>query len=116
VFLSTHIVKDVEFSCHQMTLLYSGMQQYTGVPVDFVRRVEGRVYEIVIPFSGLEQFSKDHHVIAIHEDGQDVKVRYIVSEGRPGLPGSAPMKANLEDAYVDFIREQEEEEEHVPAG
>jgi ABC-type multidrug transport system ATPase subunit len=116
VLLSTHIVKDVEFSCHQMTVLYGGAQHFTGIPVDFIGRVTGRVYEEKIPFRDLETFSKKHRVIAIQESGEDVAVRFIVSPGENGARIASPLKANLEDAYVDFIREREEEERIAEAG
>lgn len=113
VLLSTHIVKDVEFSCHQMTVLYGGVQHFTGLPVDFINRVTGRVFEEKIPFQNLESFSKKHRVISIQESGEDVDTRFIVLPGENEIKRAHPVKANLEDAYVDFIREKEEEEEEV---
>ena len=110
VLLSTHIVKDVEFSCHEMSLLYGGRQSYTGPPVDFVKRAEGRVCELEIPRSEFERFSKAHHMIAIQERGEIITARFLENEGEKAIPGSRPVKPNLEDAYVDFIRERKEEE------
>jgi ABC-2 type transport system ATP-binding protein len=110
VLLSTHIVKDVEFSCHQMTVLYGGTQHFTGVPVDFIGRVGSRVYEEKIPFRNLDEFSERHRVISIQESGEDVKVRFIAYPGENEVKSTRLVKANLEDAYVDFIREREEEE------
>ncbi|HUT23556.1 MAG TPA: ATP-binding cassette domain-containing protein [Sumerlaeia bacterium] len=122
ILLSTHIVKDVEFSCHHMTMLHSGIQRFTGRPVDFITRVEGRVFEVTVPFQDFEEFSKSHGVIAIQERREEIDVRFIAPEKESGavrlrsghLP--RPVGANLEDAYVDFIRELQEEERLVEDG
>ncbi|MFC1600786.1 ATP-binding cassette domain-containing protein [Candidatus Sumerlaeota bacterium] len=110
ILLSTHIVKDVEFSCRQMTLLFAGEQSYTGPPVDFIERVAGRVFETEVPLDHFEEFAKIHHVVAIHEHGESISVRFITPEqSSTDVPESQPMKANLEDAYVDFMRQQRQE-------
>ena len=110
VLLSTHIVKDVEFSCHRMTLLYDGAQRFTGQPVDFIKRVEGRVFVKNLPLGEFEKFSRTHHMIAIQERGEEVEARFILKSGESPPPDAASVRINLEDAYVDFIRERNEEE------
>ncbi len=114
VLLSTHIVKDVEFSCRQMTVLYNGLQRFTGRPVDFMNRVEGRVFEVRRSRRDFDAFAQAHHVIAFREELEDVTIRFIVPAGILDLPdGARSAPVNLEDAYVDFIRERQviEEEE-----
>jgi ABC-2 type transport system ATP-binding protein len=111
IFLSTHIVKDVEFSCHEMTLLYSGKQRFTGRPVDFIKRVEGRVHTIEIQKSDFEEYSKRHQVIAIQEKADKVEIRFIIPDLSIRISGTKPASVNLEDAYVDFINEKKKEEE-----
>lgn len=108
ILLSTHIVKDVEFCCHQMTLLFGGRQRFTGQPVEFVRRVEGRVFEVELPRERFEAFAQDHLVIATRERENSVRVRVVTPVGADGIgevPGARPVRPNLEDAYVDFMRE-----------
>lgn len=105
VLLSTHIVKDVEFSCQQMTLLYGGIQRFAGLPADFMKGVDGRVFETKIPFHEFQQFTKEHHVIAIQERMEEITVRFITQEKSTDVPGAQPVRVNLEDAYVDFIRQ-----------
>jgi ABC-type multidrug transport system ATPase subunit len=117
IFLSTHIVKDVEFSCHGMTLLYGGIQRYTGAPAGFMAGVQGRVFEVELPFPEFDAFSAAHHVVAIHEHGDFVNVRFITPGTSTDVPGAQSVRPNLEDAYVDFIRaRQREEEALVQAG
>ncbi len=108
VFLSTHIVKDVEFSCQGMTMLYGGVQQFTGRPAEFIGRVEGRVFEVDLPMAEFEAFSRRRQVIAIHEHGGRVVTRFIEEEARTEVRGAAPAAPNLEDAYVDYIRGRQE--------
>lgn len=110
VLISTHIVKDVEYACHQMTLLYHGTQRFTGQPVDFIQRVDGRVFEVSLALKDFEGFAKEHQVVAIHEHGTGMDVRFISAEAHPPVAHARPVKANLEDAYVDYIREQHGEE------
>ena len=135
VLLSTHIVKDVEFSCKEMTMLFGGEQRFTGRPSDFVRQTEGRVMIAEIPFDHFDDFTKSHHVVAIQERELGIEVRFIASPtathapGQEGEESSADQylpitslasgskngftsaSANLEDAYVDFIRRQAQEVE-----
>jgi ABC-type multidrug transport system ATPase subunit len=109
VFLSTHIVKDVEFSCHGMTVLFGGTQRFTGRPAEFMRRIEGRVFEVEMAFEVFSAFAAAHHVVSIQQTGDRVNVRFIEREARSAVEGARPVGVNLEDAYVDFIREREEE-------
>ena len=111
IILSTHIVKDVEFSCHGMTLLYGGRQRYIGEPPGFMDGVRGRVFEVELPFERFDAFAAAHHVVAIHEHGEWVNVRYITPGAATDVPGALPAHPNLEDAYVDFIRARQREEE-----
>jgi len=112
VLLSTHIVKDVEFSCHQMTLLYGGAQRFTGQPALFLERMKDRVFEVDVPFQQFEEFSRGHTVIAIREMATTISVRFILKNGdSPDLAGCRPVCPNLEDAYVDFIGERRTEED-----
>ena len=107
VILSTHIVKDVEYSCHEMSLLYGGSQSFTGSPVDFIAGVEGRVFEVKLPLEHYELFASSHHVVAIQESEDRVNVRFISRERGTAIEGAQLVKSNLEDAYVDFVRRQE---------
>ncbi|HPK04004.1 MAG TPA: ATP-binding cassette domain-containing protein [Candidatus Sumerlaeota bacterium] len=118
VILSTHIVKDVEFTCHRMMLLYDGRARFLGPPADFIERVRGRVLLTEIPAREFESFSRAHDVVAIQERGDRMKVRFLngapaTNHGSP--PGVRPAAPNLEDAYVDFIRERRDEQE-APVG
>lgn len=106
VLLSTHIVKDVEFTCHRMMLLYDGLQRFLGEPGDFMGRVEGRVFTIDKPLADFKAFAADHTVVAIRQYGDRVEIRYITPDHEAQAPGSKPVAINLEDAYIDFIREQ----------
>ncbi|OPZ09236.1 MAG: putative ABC transporter ATP-binding protein YxlF [candidate division BRC1 bacterium ADurb.BinA292] len=114
VILSTHIVKDVEFTCHRMMLLYDGRARFLGPPADFIERVRGRVLLTEIPAREFESFSRAHDVVAIQERGDRMEVRFLngapaTDQGSP--PGVRPAAPNLEDAYVDFIRERRDEQE-----
>jgi ABC-type multidrug transport system ATPase subunit len=110
VLLSTHIVKDVEFTCHEMTLLCGGAQRYTGHPVSFVQRVEGRVFEKEVEVADFEAYSRERCVIAIQEKPDGIVVRHVVRPGERDPESGDPVRANLEDAYVDFVGERQEEE------
>lgn len=117
VFLSTHIVKDVEFSCQKMTLLYGGVQRFTGLPSDFIKRARGRVLEKTLPYDEFRIFLKENHVVSIQEGAEGIRMRYIIPPGKNGHErGAEEVKPNLEDAYVDFIRECREEPNATVAG
>ena len=110
IFLSTHIVKDVEFSCHGMTLLYRSRQRFTGRPADFMQWSEGRVFEVEMPFESFGEFAKERSVVSIHERGERVRVRFLEEDAYSAVEGARPVQANLEDAYVGFVRARQREE------
>ena len=110
ILLSTHIVKDVEFSCQGMALLYGGLQHFCGEPLRFMEAAQRRVFEVELPFSQFDAFAAAHHVVAIHEHGEWVNVRFITPDPFTRVPGAQPVRVNLEDAYVDFIRARQGKE------
>lgn len=109
VLLSTHIVKDVEFTCHEMTLLYGGAQRFTGPPSDFLTGLDGRVFEKAVGLDDFDAYCRARSVIAIREGADCIVVRHVESDGAGGPDSGEAVKPNLEDAYVDFVRARERE-------
>jgi ABC-2 type transport system ATP-binding protein len=115
VLLSTHIVKDVEFTCHAMTLLYGGEQRFTGLPADFIRRVEGRVFEREVPLADFKDYCRERCIIAIREKPGTVVVRHVTRQRPSCAEDGDAVRPNLEDAYVDFVGERQGEESDAAA-
>lgn len=102
VILSTHIVSDVEASATDIALISKGTLVAHASPEELLRRVEGRVWEWVVPSADL-QAAKGRYLIsttARRSDGVHVR---ILAESGPG--GAQLVPATLEDAYLYCLSE-----------
>jgi ABC-type multidrug transport system ATPase subunit len=97
VILSTHIVSDVEATATDIALIRRGALLVHATPEDLLRKVEGKVWEWVIPSTELAG-ARQRYLISntLHRsDGLHVRV---VSPSGP--PGATVLPASLEDAYL----------------
>ncbi|MGA3211010.1 MAG: ATP-binding cassette domain-containing protein [Terriglobales bacterium] len=109
VILSTHIVSDVEAAATDIALIARGALVVHGTPEELLSRVEGKVWEWVMPSAELPA-AREHYLISstLHR-ANGVHAR-IVSPVAP--PGNAePLAPNLEDAYLYCLASQ-----HNPSG
>lgn len=95
VLISTHIVSDVETSCDRVAIINKGkLLAYDSVSV-IAQKAEGRVAEIVIPYSQLEERQKELNVISISdEQNGEIKLRYLCDNS------DVKIKPTLEDGYM----------------
>jgi ABC-2 type transport system ATP-binding protein len=100
VILSTHIVSDVEATATDIALIASGHLVAHAAPEELLRRVEGRVWEWVVPSADLNGVKEAYRVSSTARRSDGVHVRVLTDE--PPV-GAQPVAATLEDAYLDAL-------------
>lgn len=99
VLLSTHIVEDVHQVCEELAVLRKGKLFYTGTPAELMRRVEGKIKNIIL--HGDEQLielQKQATVISTTYDAGGITARIMDENNTFSATECVP--ATLEDAYV----------------
>jgi ABC-type multidrug transport system ATPase subunit len=100
VILSTHIVSDVEATATDIALISNGALVAHASPEDLLQRVDGRVWEWVIPSADLNAVKQVYRVSNTARRSDGVHVR-VLSEEPP--QGARPVAPTLEDAYLDAL-------------
>src|SRR5271156_3665266 len=97
VILSTHIVSDVEATATDIALISQGTLVEHASPEDLLQKVEGRVWEWVLPSAELTA-ARQRYLISNttrRSDGVHARVLAAVPPA-----GAQPIAPNLEDAYL----------------
>ena len=98
VILSTHIVSDVEAVATRIAILDRGRLLASADPEALLRRVEGRVWEWVIPSAELPAARERWKIGSTARRADGVHAR-VVSPLPPGAE-AVPVAPSLEDAYL----------------
>jgi ABC-type multidrug transport system ATPase subunit len=101
VILSTHIVSDVEATASDIALLNDGSLLAHTDPTALLERVDGSVWDLVVPESELAATKRAHTVSGTTRRSDGVHVRVIASES-PGENASS-VEPTLEDAYLHAV-------------
>ena len=97
IILSTHIVSDIEATATDIALISQGNMVAHCSPEDLLARVEGKVWEWVLPSADMTSV-RQHYVISNTTRRSDGVHARVVGEVAPiGAQASTP---NLEDAYL----------------
>jgi len=100
VILSTHIVSDVEATATDIALIAGGHLVAHAAPEDLLRRVDGKVWEWVVPSADLNGVKEAYRVSSTARRSDGVHVRVLTEEPPRGAQPAAP---TLEDAYLDAL-------------
>jgi len=100
VILSTHIVSDVEATATEIGLIAGGHLVAQAAPEDLLRRVDGKVWEWVVPSADLRGVKEAYRVSSTARRSDGVHVRVLTEEPPPGAQPAMP---TLEDAYLDAL-------------
>lgn len=98
VILSTHIVSDVEAVATGIAMMDRGRLLACAEPEELLRRVEGRVWEWVIPSAELPAARERWRISGTIRRADGVHAR-VVSEVPPAA-NAVPVPPSLEDAYL----------------
>ncbi|MNO54504.1 putative ABC transporter ATP-binding protein YxlF [compost metagenome] len=98
IIFSTHIVSDIEATADQIAILSKGQLIMKSDPSLILRKVQGKVWSVVIPDNELQEARNKWTISSTvrREDGLQLR---IVSD-RPPLPQACELTPNLEDAYL----------------
>ncbi|HEX4005388.1 MAG TPA: ABC transporter ATP-binding protein [Acidobacteriaceae bacterium] len=100
VILSTHIVSDVEATATDIALISAGHLVAHAAPEELLRRVEGRVWEWVVPSADLARVKEAFRVSSTVRRSDGVRVRVLTDHPPPAAQPAIP---TLEDAYLDAL-------------
>jgi ABC-2 type transport system ATP-binding protein len=100
VILSTHIVSDVEATATDIALISGGRLVAHAAPEELLRRVEGLVWEWVVPSADLNRVKEAFRVSSTARRSDGVHVR-VLTEHPPQR--AQPATPTLEDAYLDAL-------------
>ena len=100
VILSTHIVSDVEATATDIALIANGTLVAHAAPEELLRKVDGRVWEWVIPSADLNAVKQCYHVSSTARRSDGVHIRVLTQDPPTGAKPAAP---TLEDAYLDSL-------------
>ena len=97
VILSTHIVSDVEATATDIALISQGMLVAHAAPEVLLRKVEGRVWELVLASADLNATRQRYLISNTARRSDGVHARVIADSPPDGARWATP---NLEDAYL----------------
>ena len=97
VILSTHIVSDVEATATDIALIAQGTLVAHASPEELLRRVEGKVWEWVLPSAELNVARQKYLISNTSRRSDGVHAR-VLADAPPA--GAQPVTPNLEDAYL----------------
>lgn len=105
VLLSTHIVDDVRTLCSRMAILADGRVRLEGEPGRLLDRLEGRVWQRIVPREAVDGYLRTTSVISARLLAGRIRLR-VEAGTRPG-EGFEPIEPELEDLYFTTLREAE---------
>ncbi|WP_423746751.1 ABC transporter ATP-binding protein (plasmid) [Haladaptatus sp. SPP-AMP-3] len=101
VILSTHIVPDVEATANKIALLDNGRLITHSSVEELISRVEGKVYECVVPSETVDEIRERYQVCSTLQCSDGVSIRLIAET--PPTDGGKKVSPTLEDAYLETI-------------
>ncbi len=97
VLLSTHIVSDVEATATDIALISQGSLVAHASPEELLRKVEGKVWEWVLPSADLNAARQSYLISNTARRSDGVHARVLGDAPPRGALATTP---NLEDAYL----------------
>jgi ABC-2 type transport system ATP-binding protein len=101
VILSTHIVSDVEATATRIVISNHGHKVADTSPENFLRMVEGKVWEWLIPSNELTHAKKQHLTSGALRRPEGVQLRVIADAAPSGE--ARRVTPTFEDAYLKLI-------------
>ena len=116
VILSTHIVDDVTDLCPRTAILVGGRIVEAGTPIALIAALQGRIWQIGIDKSVLDDARARHAVIATRLRAGQTVIRVLSEEPmRSPDDGFEPVEAGLEDVYFATLHRLRNQQAARPA-
>lgn len=105
VFISTHIVSDVESVATQNAVMKNGKIIGIGTTELLLEEIQGKVFYAVIPADALQTYERSICIVGIKSEGDSMmRVRYVADRGQ--IPDSCSSDPCLEDLYIYLFHEK----------
>jgi ABC-2 type transport system ATP-binding protein len=104
IFLSTHIVSDVEATATDIVVINKGRKLQHAAPEKLLQTLEGMVWQWVVPSESLPALKQKHIVSGVVRRQDGIQVR-AVSEAAPASDAQ-PVAPSLEDVYLHLVSQQ----------
>lgn len=96
IILSTHLVEDVRNLCSKMAIMNSGMVLAHGNPADFIKELNGKIWQKEIGKTEIEKYKNEYKIIS----SQFVSGRMNIHAVSDNCPENfEPITPTLEDVY-----------------
>ncbi|MBR2037665.1 MAG: ATP-binding cassette domain-containing protein [Lachnospiraceae bacterium] len=105
VFLSTHIVSDIEAIADEVLLMKKGKFVLQGTVPELTRKAEGKVWELSVSPKEARMWQAKATVANLRHEGKNMVLR-IISDQRPS-EYATPCEATLEDLYLYYFPTEE---------
>ncbi|WP_096156811.1 ABC transporter ATP-binding protein [Bacillus sp. FJAT-45066] len=100
VLLSTHVVSDIESSCHDLVVLNKGKKVFGGTVADLKEKARCKVWEVPVKSTS---DSLGYTVLQMKEENGQLFV-YLLADEKPYQYAKA-IEPTLEDGYMDLLEE-----------
>jgi ABC-type multidrug transport system ATPase subunit len=107
VILSSHIVSDIEAAATSIAVIKKGRLQFHGAPEEILQKVDGKVWEMVIPSSDLAGAKEKFVLSGTVRTSDGVRIR-VVADEQPDA-GARTLAPTLEDAYLYLLNSRKAE-------
>ena len=104
IFLSTHIVSDVEATATEIVIINKGRKLQHAAPEKLLQTLEGKVWQWVVPSEALPALKQKHIVSGVVRRQDGIQVR-AVSEASPASDAQS-VAPSLEDVYLHLVSQQ----------
>ncbi|KLU62375.1 putative ABC transporter ATP-binding protein YxlF [Peptococcaceae bacterium CEB3] len=108
VFLSTHIVADIEYIATDTLLMKEGCLIKRGTPSDMTREIRGKVWQMEVPAEVLEEIKDQYKVGSTRRRESGMIEARIISDHKP-LPEALSVEPGFEDMYLYYFDREAEE-------
>ena len=105
VFLSTHIVSDVEYIAGEILVMKEGRLIHRGAPEVITHEIDGKVWECEVDAERADELCGRYNVGNLKNTGDKTILR-IVGEEKP-MAGAVSVAPTLEDLYLYYFQEEE---------
>ena len=105
IIISTHIVSDIEFISNHIAIINGGRIIDSGNTEELKRKMEGSVWEAIIPIDQLESTKANFLMTNYHNvTDREISIRYV--SGKMAIKNSQQVEPELSDYYLSMNQNQ----------
>jgi len=105
IIISTHIVSDIEFISNHIAIINGGRIIDSGNTEELKRKMEGSVWEAIIPIDQLESTKANFLMTNYHNvTDREISIRYV--SGKMAVKNSQQVEPELSDYYLSMNQNQ----------